>query len=171
MSIRARLRKIEGVLPRGEPPDPFDGRDDVVRAELARTYLAGALAAEFARLATSGELDEGYEEYEDDHGAGPMGFGADRGGSRRRSGGKMALGIAVLTVIAVIGAVIGVKALTSSPEPGPTSPHPAASGSSTGSPNGGQPIVLKASQVRIVDPPGGDRTEFEGFEQVVDDLA
>jgi hypothetical protein len=159
----SRPRQMRGGVPRHLDEIAFELLDPQVEPP-----LAGALAAEFARLATSGEFDEGYEDYEDDHGAGPMGFGADRGGSRRRAGGKMALGIAVLTVIAVIGAIIGVKALTSSPEPGPTAPHPAASGSSTRSPNGGQPIALKASQIRIVDPPGGDRTEFEGFEKLVD---
>ena len=72
---------------------------------------ATALAAEFARLATSerratttGYDGSDYDGYDDDA-AGPMGF-ADRGGGRAgAAGGKLALGVAVLTVIAVVGAV------------------------------------------------------------------
>jgi eukaryotic-like serine/threonine-protein kinase len=162
----SRPRQIRGGIPR---------HLDEIAAELLEPQVepppAGALAAEFARLATSGDADYdgGYEEYEDDrHGSGPMGFGPDRGSGRRFAGGKLALGIAVLTVIAVIGVFIGVRALTSDPESGPTRPAPEASATSGGPGNGGKPIALRPDQIRIVDPPQGDRTEFEGFEQLVD---
>jgi hypothetical protein len=159
-----RPRQVRGGIPR---------HLDEIAAELLEPQVepppASALAAEFARLATEGQYDEGYDEgYDDDHhGSGPMGFGPDRGGGRRWAGGKLALGIAALTVIAVIGVVIGVKALTSSPEPTPTRSQPAASGT-TGPTNGGKPLALRADQLRIVDPPRGDRTEFDGVEKVVD---
>jgi len=144
---------------------------------------APALAAEFARLATTREFEDGYEQnydghgyngggydnagYEEDHSSGPMGF-ADRGGNRRR-GGRMFLGIAVLTVIAVVGALIGAKLLSgSSQDPGPSQGANPSASAPAASNTPGKPIALTSSQIRIVDPPGGDRTEFEGFEQMVD---
>jgi len=96
-----------------------------------------------------------------------MGF-SDHGGGRRRSGGRLALGIAVLTVIAVIGAFIGVKLLSGSPTPTPSSAGPVTSASPPANPNSGKPIPLTSSMIRIVDPPQGDRTEFAGFEKIVD---
>jgi hypothetical protein len=136
---------------------------------------ATALAGEFARLATEGGYEDGYDGYDgydghgyadDDHSTGPMGF-TDRGsgGGRRRSG-KLILGIVVLSLIAVTGAIIGAKVLSSSPDSGPPQAGPSSAASTGTSP--AKPIPLQASQIRIVDPPGGDRTEFEGFEQIVD---
>jgi len=168
-----RPRQIRAGIPR---------HLDEIAAELLDPQVepppAPTLAAEFARLATQGDdgYDEGYDDrggygddyssYDDGHDQGPMGF-ADRGGGRRRAGGKMALGIAVLAVIAVTGAVVGAKLLSSKPEPGPTQAGPTTP-ATTAATSPGRPIALKADQIRIVDPPGGDRTEFEGFEQTVD---
>ncbi len=90
-----------------------------------------------------------------------MGFVADIGGGRRRAGGKLALGIAVLAIIALVGAFVGVKVLGSGPEPGHLGP-----GRRGRSPAGepanasGPPIKIAANQVRIVDPPRGDGTEL-----------
>jgi eukaryotic-like serine/threonine-protein kinase len=67
----------------------------------------------------------------------------------------------------VIGVVIGVKALSSAPEPGPTRPQPAASGS-TGPNSGGKPLALRPDQLRVVDPPRGNRSEVKGAEKVID---
>src|SRR4029453_864704 len=69
--------------------------------------------------------------------------------------------------IAVTGAVVGAKLLSSKPEPGPTQAGPTAPVTTSAS-SPGKPIALKPDQIRIVDPPNGDRTEFEGFEQTVD---
>jgi eukaryotic-like serine/threonine-protein kinase len=162
----ARPRQIRGGIPR---------HLDEIAAELLEPQVepppASALAAEFARLATEGQYDEAYDDggYEEDHhGSGPMGFRPERGGGRRRGSGKLVLGIAALTIIAVIGVVIGVKALTSSPDPGPSRSQPAASGSAGPSNGVGKPLALRADQLRIVDPPRGDRTEFDGVEKVID---
>lgn len=103
-------------------------------------------------------------------GSGPMGFHSGEGEPRRRAGGKLAVGVAVLATIAVAGALIGAKVLSSSGTPpgavgtggtAVTSSAPAAVGS-------GKPIPLAASQVRVVDPPKGDRTELGDVEKVVD---
>jgi hypothetical protein len=166
----SRPRQVLGGIPR---------HLDEIATELLEPAVepppAAALAAEFARLATNGEPDyddgAGYEDYDDDqrhHGSGPMGFGPDRGSVRRFTGGKLALGIAALTVIAVIGVYVGVRALTNDPAPGPTSPAPVASASTSPSGNGGKPLALRSDQIRIVDPPNGDRTELDGFEKVID---
>ena len=165
-----RPRQIRAGIPR---------HLDEIAAELLDPQVepppAPALAAEFARLATQGDggyeesYDQGYDNYDgydDGSDQGPMGF-ADRGGGRRRVGGKMALGIAVLLVIAVTGAVIGAKLLSSKPGPGPTQGGPTAPATTSAS-SPGKPIALKPDQIRIVDPPQGDRTEFEGFEQTID---
>jgi hypothetical protein len=160
----ARPRQVRGGIPR---------HLDEIAAELLDPQVepppAQALAAEFARLATHGGYeDTGYrDEYDDDMGGGPMGF-SDHGGGRRRSGGRLALGIAVLTVIAVIGAFIGVKLLSGSPTPTPSSAGSVTSASPPANPNSGKPIPLTSSMIRIVDPPQGDRTEFAGFEKIVD---
>jgi hypothetical protein len=119
-----------------------------------------AIAADFARLATQGT------DYEDS--AGPMGFGSDQGGGRRR-GGKLAVGIAVLAAIAVLGAFVGVKVFGSSAEPSapPTATGNPQPGSSTGVATG-PAIKIDPSQVRIVDPPNGDGTELRDSQLAVD---
>jgi serine/threonine protein kinase len=129
--------------PRAAPPPP--------------AYVAG----EFARLATQGAE----QDYDD---AGPMGFGADTGGSRRR-GGKLAVGIALLAAIAVIGAVIGVRALTAGSDNSPDLSANSASSNPTVSPGPvGTPIAIAPNQVRIVDPPQGDGGEVANAGLAVD---
>ncbi len=167
-----RPRQVRSGVPRHLDEIAYELLDPTVEPPPAT-----ALAGEFARLAQSGEFDEGYDGggydgydqhgYDDhDRSSGPMGF-TDRGGGRRRSG-RLILGIAVLAVIAVVGALIGAKVLSSSPDPGPTQAGgPTASTPATAN-TPGKPIPVKSSQIRIVDPPQGDRTEFEGFEQIVD---
>ena len=163
----SRPRQVRGGI-----PDHLDEIATELLEPQVEPPQAPALAAEFARLATHGDDDYdggGYDDYEDDrHSSGPIGFGPDRGSGRRFAGGKLAVGIAVLTVIAVIGVYITVRALNDDPASGPTQPAPVASATSAGSGNGGAPIALRSDQIRIVDPPRGDRTEFEGFEQMVD---
>ena len=123
---------------------------------------APALAAELARLAV-----EGYEN--DLDGAGPMGFDdVDLGGSRRPSGAKIALGVAVLVVIAVIGAFVGVRLLggnDNNASPGSTATGQPSQPTSTGA---DQLIAIGPTQIRVVDPPNGDRTELVGADTVVD---
>ena len=65
---------------------------------------APALAAELARLAVDG-VDQNLDL------DGPMGFDSGDAGSRRPSGAKIAVGVAVLTAIALVGAFIGVRIL------------------------------------------------------------
>ena len=157
----ASPRQVRGGIPR---------HLDEIAAELldrrATPPTAAALAAEFAGLATQGDSEAEY----DDADSGPMGFGGgESSGTRRRAGGKLALGVAVLTAIAIAGAFIGAKVLGASPDPTPTTPDLTSPTSNPPTTVGsGKPIAIAASQVRVVDPPKGDRTEFEGYEKVVD---
>lgn len=111
---------------------------------------------------------DGYEQptyeadgYEQDYGEGPMGFAGEQG--RRRTGGKVALGVAVLTALIVAGFIVGAKVLSGSAAPTQSPSVPL-----TIKPSSGVPIPVKPSQVRVVDPPEGDRTELGGVELVVD---
>lgn len=143
---------------------------DEIAADLLDPHTAppsaAALAAEFARLASERENYEEVEYDEDEADDGPMGF-SGVGIGRRRAGGKLALGVAALTVVAIVGALIGAKMLSGSPgaqqsppigSAGPTAPAVAS----------GQPIAVSADQVRVIDPPNGNRAELAGAEAVVD---
>lgn len=154
----ATPRQVRGGIPR---------HLDEIAADLldprAAPPSAAALAAEFARLATEGDEAPDYDDDEVDEG--PMGFTS--GGGRRRAGGKLALGVAALTVIAIIGAFIGAKLLSGPPAPQQTTPIGSSptNGPTVGS---GQPIAIGADQIRIVDPPPGDRQELEDAAAAVD---
>jgi hypothetical protein len=159
--------------------DLLDRRLAVPPAEL--------LAAEFARLDSDpgssyyqdgGDPGEGYYaggEPEPVSGSGPLRLSADpRAAAPKPSGRKIAVGLAGLLVIGLIGLLIGLNWLTGSSSdpdggpgagPGPTDPSP--TGASEGPEPG--PIALAADQIRIVDPPPGDRTELDGVEALVDD--
>jgi hypothetical protein len=97
-----------------------------------------------------------------------MGFVGSDGGGRRRAGGKLAVGIAVLTVIAIAVAFIGAKVLGSSSSPDTSGSNvdvPATSAPPT--PGSGKPIAITPRQLRLVDPPKGDRTEFKQMAKTV----
>ncbi len=151
---------------------------DEIAAELLDPQVAppaaGPLALEFARLASSDTgYDDEYGDYPDDsggyederHTTGPMGFRADGGGGRRRGVGKLIGGVALLAAMAAIGAYVVMKVLPSG-DPGPTEPTQAVPTTSTTPVT--RPIALTADQVRVVDPPDGDRTELDGIGAVVD---
>ncbi len=145
---------------------------------------AAVVATEFARLATMGAADaeydspydaqyegqyEGQYDYEDEADRGPMGFTNGDGPVRRRAGGKLALGVGVLVVIAIVGAIIGAKVLGGSPDDQGNTPlgnTPATTVPAT--PGNGAPIAITAAQLRLVDPKGGDRTEFSQLAKTVD---
>ena len=95
-----------------------------------------------------------------------MGFQAEPGGIRRRATGKLLAGVLLLAVIAGAGIYAVVRLLSGSSST-PTDPiaEPTPTTLPTVVP---QPIPLTPSQVRIVDPPQGDRTELSGVEYLVD---
>lgn len=161
----SRPRQLHGGVPR---------HLDQIAAELLDSQVAppdaGALAAEFARLATTeiGETAGGYvdESWDDPAGPGPMGFREERGGGRRRGTGKVVAGAAALLVVAVAGIFIVTRLLSgSSDQTGQAPTDPTTATATTAVP---QPIALNPSQVRVVDPPDGNRQELAGVENVID---
>ena len=146
----------------GVPPHLDQAAADLLNRSVPAPPAA-TLAAEFARLATQGsELD-----YEDD--AGPMGFGHHEAtGGRRRAGGKLALGVALLAAIALTGAFIGARVLGKSPQAGPSDAVGTPPATTAPANAGGTRLAVRPDQIRVVDPPQGDRKELAGIERVVD---
>jgi hypothetical protein len=124
---------------------------------------AEALTAELGRLDAASED----EEFDD---VGPLRF-VQAGGSAGepvRSAPKIMLGVGALVVIAVIGLVFGIRAISNSSKPNPAASsvvdanagaQPGA-GDPSGAPQGNPVrIPLTADMVRIVDPPDGQRKD------------
>jgi hypothetical protein len=153
----ASPRQVRG----GIPPHLDEIAGDLLGGRTG-TPTAAALAGEFARLATQGP------EFDED--AGPMGFvSGETHGGRRRAGGKIALGVTLLVVIAVVGGLLGIRMLGQEDPQGQNPPPGTAPTATTAPPSAnGTPIELTADQVRIVDPPGGDRQELGGVEKAID---
>ncbi|HEU4348873.1 MAG TPA: protein kinase family protein [Actinoplanes sp.] len=134
---------------------------------------ADALAAELARL------DAADEEYED---VGPLRFtqSSTTNSEPARSTRKMLFGVGALVVIALVGLVFGIRAISNSGQPSPSettqsNSNPQA-GANTGE-DGEQPtesptpqkIALTGDDVRIVDPPRGTRDDTGEAKFTVDD--
>ena len=129
-----------------------------------------ALAAELARLDTADE------EYED---VGPLRFAQGTATTEpTRSTRKIVLGVGALVIIALVGLVFGIRAINATGQPtgttqaGTTNPpatEPDANGevppADTPTP---QKIPLTADNVRIVDPPPGDRSDASEAKFTVD---
>jgi len=125
------------------------------------------LANELGRLDT----DNGDEFFGD---GGPLGFVTPLRPSEpdvpRRSGRKLAIGVAALLIISAAALVVTLRLTGGS--------SPAAAGSHTESPGpsarpstsaaAGGPIAVSASQVRIVDPPNGTRDNLTDADKAVD---
>jgi hypothetical protein len=128
---------------------------------------ADALAAELARL------DSAEEEYED---VGPLRFTQSTSVEPVRSTRKIAVGVAALVVIAIVGLVFGIRAISESGTPAAqkttqagTAGTPDTSATSSDAPVASpQKIPLTSKMVRIVDPPPGDRSDSPEAANVVD---
>ncbi|BCJ53261.1 hypothetical protein Asp14428_47360 [Actinoplanes sp. NBRC 14428] len=137
------------------------------------TPESDALTGELARL------DSADEEYEE---VGPLRFTQGTSAEPVRNNRKIVLGIAALAVIAVVGLIFGIRAISDSssnkPE-GTTQANTAPQGggnqgdaTTPGSETQGaapKKIPLTADMVRIVDPPTGDRTDAAEAKLTVDD--
>ena len=129
---------------------------------------ADALAAELDRL------DAAEDEYED---VGPLRFTQSTSTESTRTAPKIIIGVAALAVIALLGLVFGIRAITSSSDPKPTTTAQANAGTQGGqtpadeqtpAPTPKQ-IPLTGDMVRIVDPPPGDRDDTGQAKFTVDD--
>jgi hypothetical protein len=129
---------------------------------------SAALAAELARL------DSAEEDYED---VGPLRFAQSTSTEPVRSAPKIVVGVAALFVIAIIGLIFGIRAITSSGDPSPTKTEQSNAGGQPGATAGDsqttaptpKKIPLTAGMVRIVDPPRGDRGDTGQAKYTVDD--
>jgi eukaryotic-like serine/threonine-protein kinase len=120
---------------------------------------ADALTAELARL------DAADEEYED---VGPLRFTQNATVEPARSTRKIVVGVGALVVIAILGLIFGIRAITSSNDHsgGKTTQANVGAGTDTTSDGSSQAaaptpkkIPLTADMVRIVDPPNGTRAD------------
>jgi serine/threonine protein kinase len=135
---------------------------------------ADALTAELARL------DAAEDDYED---VGPLRFAQGSAAEPVRSTRKIMLGVGTLVVIAIVGLVFGIRAITTSNDnrtggatgTGATTSGSVGSGATAPSdqsqPPQPQKIPLTADMVRIVDPPRGSRTDTGEAKFTVDDNA
>jgi hypothetical protein len=129
---------------------------------------ADALAVELGRLDASSD-----DEYED---VGPLRFAPSAATEPARSTNKIIVGVAALVVIAIVGLVFGIRAITSSGSPSPKNTTQAQVGSGSSDSSGGAAppaatptkIPLTSSMVRIVDPPRGDRNQEGDAANLVD---
>jgi hypothetical protein len=132
---------------------------------------ADALAAELDRL------DAADDDYED---VGPLRFTQGTANEPARSTPKIFIGVGALVVIALIGLVFGIRAISNSGQPDPTGTTQAnnnPAGAVAGSEDPGsqteeptpQKIALTADNVRIVDPPPGSRSDTGEARFTVDD--
>jgi tRNA A-37 threonylcarbamoyl transferase component Bud32 len=129
---------------------------------------ADALAAELARL-DADHNDEFFGE------VGGLGFGAQAAADphehRRPSARKIVLGVTFLVVISAAALVVATKLTgASAGKPHAQSTPTASAAATTGQQDPIKPIQLQLGpgQVRIVDPPRGNRTEVDGVEKAVD---
>ncbi|GLY08555.1 MULTISPECIES: protein kinase family protein [Actinoplanes] len=133
---------------------------------------ADALTAELGRLDAASED----EEFED---VGPLRFVQGGGGSgdSAKSAPKILLGVGALVIIAIIGLVFGIRAIsnsTSSPDTQATAPVEAGAGEGADPSGAPAPVAeptklkLTADMVRIVDPPDGTRDDTGKAKYVVD---
>jgi len=134
---------------------------------------ADALTAELARL------DSAEEEYED---VGPLRFTQGTSVEPVRSTRKIVIGVAALVVIAIVGLVFGINAIGNSKNSpavvakngntptGATGTNPNNGASPGDDPNSATPqkIPLSADNVRMVDPPRGDRSQGAEAAKTVD---
>jgi hypothetical protein len=122
---------------------------------------ADALAAELARL------DAADDDYDD---VGPLRFTQNSSTEPVRSTRKIMVGVGALVVIALLGLIFGIRAITSSndnPPAGKTQANVGAGTQDGTDSNGGsqaasptpKKIPLTADMVRIVDPPDGSRVD------------
>ncbi|MBG0560589.1 protein kinase family protein [Actinoplanes aureus] len=134
---------------------------------------ADALTAELGRLDAAAED----EEFED---VGPLRFVQNPSAAtdQIRSTPKILIGVGALVVIAIIGLVFGIRAISNSTQPDTQATAPVNAGVGQGDSQDGQApapsptkIALEASMVRMVDPPKGERKDSDQAKFTVDGKA
>jgi hypothetical protein len=167
--VLASPRQVRG----GVPGHLSDLATDLLDAEIPPPS-ADVLAADLGRLDAEGD-DEFFVS------GGPLDFNQDQyreappTEAPRPIGRKLAIGVAGLLVLAVVGLLLATNFLikdgnTASPNNTVLPTGAAATSRPSGTSNGGAPQVinLNANQVRIVDPPQGTRSELDNADNMVD---
>jgi hypothetical protein len=126
-----------------------------------------------------GRLDAADDDYED---AGPLRFASGDSGEPVRGTRKIIIGVGALVVIALVGLIFGIGAISDSSARNDTGTTTADAGPKGSTGTGVQPgetpaaptaepkkIPLTADMVRIVDPPPGDRDDTGEARFTVDD--
>jgi hypothetical protein len=132
---------------------------------------ADALTAELGRLDAASED----EEFED---VGPLRFvqgGGGSGGDSIRSAPKIMIGVGALVIIAIVGLVFGIRAISNSTKPNTSATAPVDAGVAEGPGDNAQTpapdpekLTLTADMVRMVDPPDGDRLDGDQAKLTID---
>ncbi|QSB14811.1 serine/threonine protein kinase [Natronosporangium hydrolyticum] len=116
-------------------------------------------------------------EPEPDVSTGPIRFRAPaEDGAARPSGRRLLLGLGGLAAAGVVALLVGLAWVTGSPstdqDPAgggdPTATAPPATGEPGDEAATPEPLTIGPDQIRVVDPPSGDRTELDGVEALVD---
>jgi hypothetical protein len=105
---------------------------------------------------------------------GPLGFAsnAQRIVERPRPGWKRAIvAVAGLLAIVLAGGLVGTMWLAKGPSTPPAASETNPAGGQTGGAGSTEPdpIKLTPNMIRLVDPPGGDRTENDGIDKAIDE--
>ena len=116
---------------------------------------ADVLAAELARLDADDDVED----------VGPLRFATGEGSDSPRATKQIVIGVAALLLIAVVGLIFGIRAITASSKQNnqaqqtqnATNLHPQTGGPAA--PPTPQKIALTPDMVRIVDPPNTDRAD------------
>jgi eukaryotic-like serine/threonine-protein kinase len=174
-SLPDAVRDAAGVLaaPRqvrgGVPGHLSDMATDLLDPQIAPPS-ADVLTADLARLDT--EDDDQFLSA-----GSPLDFGQFRQDSFRTSAGpephrpiakKLTIGVAALLVLAVAGLLLATQYLPKNKSVAAPAPSTAASSANPVANNRPKPLPLSASQVRIVDPPRGSRSELRDAGNIVD---
>jgi hypothetical protein len=153
----------------GVPGHLSDLASDLLDPQLAPPS-ADVLAAELARLDTERE-DAFFTE------GGPLDFEPRQYGvgvplreARRPGAKRYAIGIAALAVLAVVGLLVAIKFLPGGSNSGGGTPTATATSTGGSTQANGKPVQLTIAgdHVRIIDPPGGTRSELGNAANVVD---
>ena len=168
----ARLDAQPELAPYGEVPPDSPSQSADGGSQDAGYAAAGYGTLDYGTVGrTTGYSDPGYQDT--DRGTGPIRFSDTGQPTPKPSGRKIALGLGGLLVIGVVGLLVGLNWLTGS---SPPEGNPGNAGGTTTTPQpsttpgtGAAPIPLSAEQVRVVDPPDGNRAELVDVELVVDD--
>ncbi|GAA1590061.1 protein kinase family protein [Actinoplanes couchii] len=174
------VRDADGnpAAPRSSRPGVPAYLDDLTMDLLDRRVAApasDALTAELGRLDAAAAAED--DEFED---VGPLRFmqsGGSTSSEPSKTAPKILIGVGALIVIAIVGLVFGIRAITGTSSSDGTNTAGGDTSAQTPTGDGGEPVTplpepkkleLTADMVRLVDAPPGDRTDADEAKLTVD---